>query len=105
MGVANDPPHIRPLSVFYPSVGTYTVYLEYEGRGFGMSGVHTYVCERNERTAYILDRKTKPRMGQIITAYGSKFQVWYIEEKPDGRCNARLEPYHKPNSEGTHYGR
>ncbi len=62
--------------------------------GRRVSEMHEYICERGEKTVYILDRKTKPRMGEIITAYGSKWQVWYIEEKPlSGLARARLEPY------------
>ena len=93
----NDPRHARPLSVFYPSVGTYTVYLEYEGRGLGMkfAGMHTYVCDDGSCIAF-LARKTKPKIGQVITAYDTKWEVWYIEDRPDGHCTARLEPYHKP---------
>lgn len=53
---------------------------------------HTYVCERDGNSVYILDRKTKPRMGQVITAYGFKWQVWYIEYHGKS-CAARLEPY------------
>ena len=65
--------------------------------------MHEYYCQYNDgRTAYILDRKTKPRMGQIITAYGSKWQVWYIESVGD-RYKARLErvnpPIQKPKGE------
>lgn len=56
---------------------------------------HAYHCERNNRTIYILDRKTKPRIGATIKAYGTKWQVWYVEERPDGRCRARLEPWVK----------
>ena len=54
--------------------------------------MHVYHCERGDKTVYILDRKTKPCMGQIITAYGSKWQVWYIETKGDFH-RARLEQY------------
>lgn len=52
--------------------------------------LHVYHCEKGDVTVYILDRKTRPRMGQIIKAYGTRWQVWYIEEQ-NGRCRARLE--------------
>ena len=55
--------------------------------------MHTYFCERGDKTVYILDRKTKPRMGQIVSAYGTKWQVWYIETAGD-KHRARLEPYY-----------
>jgi len=54
---------------------------------------HEYVCERNGRTVCILDRKSPPKIGKVITAYGSKWQVWYIEYEPSGKCRARLEPF------------
>lgn len=59
--------------------------------------MHVYVCMRGDKTVYVLDRKTKPKMGAVITAYGSRWQVWYIEDLPGqqrGLCRARLEPYH-----------
>lgn len=58
-----------------------------------MGNTHVYFCERNGKTVYVLDRKTKPRMQQVISAYGSKWQVWYVEYEPSGVCRARLEPY------------
>lgn len=54
--------------------------------------MYEYHCQRGDKTVYILDRKTKPRMGQVITAYGYKWQVWYIEEGA-GSHRARLEPF------------
>lgn len=55
---------------------------------------HTYFCEKEDgSTQWVEYRKTKPKMGQVITAYGDKWQVWYIEELPSGRYNARLERY------------
>lgn len=52
--------------------------------------IHIYHCENDEKTMYIVDRKTKPRIGQVITAYGRKFEVWYIEDQ-HGRYRARCE--------------
>jgi len=38
----------------------------------------------------IVPRKTKPRIGSVITHAGRKWSVWYIEEGPGVR-NARCE--------------
>lgn len=52
---------------------------------------HTYYLEREDDVLFEIDRKTKPRIGMVLTAYGLKWQVWYIEEYA-GRCRARCEP-------------
>lgn len=36
------------------------------------------------------ERKTRPRIGQVVTFKGAKYEVWYIEEGSD--CtNVRVE--------------
>lgn len=55
--------------------------------------MYEYHCQRGDKTVYILDRKTKPRIGQVITAYGSKWQVWYIEEGVDGKLEKEVDAY------------
>jgi hypothetical protein len=39
----------------------------------------------------LFSRKTKPRIGSILTHKGTKWHVWYIEEGPEVN-NARIEP-------------
>lgn len=53
---------------------------------------HVYYCERDNKTIYVIDRKTAPRMGAVITAYGSKWEVFYIEHHRIGKMVARCEP-------------
>jgi hypothetical protein len=56
-----------------------------------MSDLYAYWLEADDMNRFALYRRTKPRMGAVITFARTKWQVWYIEEKGD-YCAARCEP-------------
>ena len=57
-----------------------------------MNMEHEYWLEIGEKPVAVLVRKTKPKIGRIISYNKARWMVWYVEENSDHH-RARLEPY------------